>query len=456
MKISKILFVTLMPLAILPTMVFSQNWNLVGGVNDSIGSSPSISVYGANSMVVAGGIEGAPYVARSTNGGANFTKLGKTGLLLELYCVWAVDDNTIYAGDGGSAGGNGGNAHVYMTTNGGATWSIILSTGGSSGFINGIAFSRTNPQVGIIESDPPSGSGNFWLQKTTNGGATWTLQQPPGSSDLITSQNSLIITDVNHYGFGTGHLLGSGSSYVIFTVNGGTSWQTTQVSALPFCSAFAMASDWTIGIASASSANPISILRTTNGCTSFSNASGDSTIRGIPTAKWVYGTQHVYLAGTVGSTGTIEQSDDGGLSWSIMNSSGLNSVKHMDLVYDIGSTILDAYAICSDKSILQLVTNVIGIDPNNTRIPVSYKLEQNYPNPFNPATKIKYSLSKYSFVTLNIYDVLGHEVKNLVSSYQSAGNYVESVDISGLASGIYFYTLTADNYTETKKMTLIK
>ncbi len=441
--------------------IFSQNWAFVGGVSAEAGANPSISVYGPNSMVVAGGtyiigVSGTPFVARSTNGGASFTTLGINGIQLELYCVWAVNDDTIYAGDGGKAGGGGGNAHVYRTTNGGASWSVILSTGGNSGFINGIVFSRTNPLIGIAQSDPPAGSGNFWVQKTTNGGATWSLQQaPPGHTGLISNQNSVVITDANHYGFGTGQAGGSGVAYVIYTTNGGASWQNMQAANGPYLSAFAMSSDWVNGIAAAYNTLPV-IGRTTNGCASFTDIVGDTSLSVTPVAKWVYGTQQVYVAAQHGGNGVIEQSGDGGLTWGIMSSSGTSGVSHLDLVYDSGTTLLHAYAICTDFGILQLITNVIGIDPNGTSIPKSYFLAQNYPNPFNPETSIKYSLPKYSYVTLKIYDMLGREVKTVVDSFQNTGSYVETIDISGFASGIYFYTLRAGDFVETKKMSLIK
>ena len=101
-------------------------------------------------------------------------------------------------------------------------------------------------------------------------------------------------------------------------------------------------------------------------------------------------------------------------------------------------------------------TDPTGIDPNNNGIPQSYSLQQNYPNPFNPSTTIKYSIPKPSFVTLNIYDALGNMVKSVVNQNQSAGNYIESVDMSGYASGLYFYTLSAGDFSNTKKMLMLK
>ncbi len=86
-----------------------------------------------------------------------------------------------------------------------------------------------------------------------------------------------------------------------------------------------------------------------------------------------------------------------------------------------------------------------------------FRLDQNYPNPFNPVTVIRYHLSAGSFVILKIYDVLGNEVKTLVSGKQSPGNYSVEFDGSGLASGTYFCSLSiVGNKTGTKKMVLLR
>ncbi|MDP4174122.1 MAG: T9SS type A sorting domain-containing protein [Bacteroidota bacterium] len=88
--------------------------------------------------------------------------------------------------------------------------------------------------------------------------------------------------------------------------------------------------------------------------------------------------------------------------------------------------------------------------------PSRFSLEQNYPNPFNPSTVIKYSISKASNVTLKVYNVLGKEIATLVNANQGAGEYSVSFDAKSLASGIYFYTISAGSYIETKKMILTK
>ncbi|MBK9332122.1 MAG: VCBS repeat-containing protein [Ignavibacteria bacterium] len=89
-------------------------------------------------------------------------------------------------------------------------------------------------------------------------------------------------------------------------------------------------------------------------------------------------------------------------------------------------------------------------------IPSSTELQQNYPNPFNPVTNISYRLSESGFVTLKVFDNSGREVKTLLNEYREAGYYKAVFDGSGLASGIYFYKLAADNFNHTKKLSLVK
>ena len=89
-------------------------------------------------------------------------------------------------------------------------------------------------------------------------------------------------------------------------------------------------------------------------------------------------------------------------------------------------------------------------------LPITYNLKQNYPNPFNPTTTITYSIPKASFVSLIVYDILGNEIEELENGYKTAGQYSQVFDSANLSSGIYFYTLKAENFTQTKKMLLIR
>jgi hypothetical protein len=89
-------------------------------------------------------------------------------------------------------------------------------------------------------------------------------------------------------------------------------------------------------------------------------------------------------------------------------------------------------------------------------LPSEYALSQNYPNPFNASTVIRYSLASNDHVSLKIYNVYGQEVASLVDADQKAGQYTVQWNGSGIGSGVYFYRIAADNFTETKKMLLLK
>jgi hypothetical protein len=108
------------------------------------------------------------------------------------------------------------------------------------------------------------------------------------------------------------------------------------------------------------------------------------------------------------------------------------------------------------RSIRWLTAGIVLNNPVEGTVVKDYKLEQNYPNPFNPSTIISYSIPEESQVSLVIYDVMGREVANLVKAKQSAGNYEVEFDASSIASGTYFYKLTAGDFTSVKKMSLLK
>lgn len=103
---------------------------------------------------------------------------------------------------------------------------------------------------------------------------------------------------------------------------------------------------------------------------------------------------------------------------------------------------------------------VVSVDDNFDSLPINFELSQNYPNPFNPSTNINYSIPDAGFVSLKVYDILGNEIATLVNEQKNAGiHFVRFGDEnhhSPLASGIYFYKLTVGNYSEIKKMILLR
>gem|GEM_PF-2207588 len=100
-------------------------------------------------------------------------------------------------------------------------------------------------------------------------------------------------------------------------------------------------------------------------------------------------------------------------------------------------------------------STIVGVE-DQQNIPTNFKLFQNYPNPFNPSTVISYQLSVTSNVKIAVYDILGREVAILVNEEKFPGSYEVKFNASNLSSGTYFYRLSVGNYTETKKMLLIK
>jgi len=99
--------------------------------------------------------------------------------------------------------------------------------------------------------------------------------------------------------------------------------------------------------------------------------------------------------------------------------------------------------------------NPVGIKQISS-IVQEFKLNQNYPNPFNPSTKIGFSVPKTDYVDLRVYDILGREVKTLLSEQLNTGEYEIEFDAKNLASGMYYYRLQSGDNVSVKKMTLVK
>jgi hypothetical protein len=98
----------------------------------------------------------------------------------------------------------------------------------------------------------------------------------------------------------------------------------------------------------------------------------------------------------------------------------------------------------------------LPVEKGEKAFPIEFALQQNYPNPFNPSTKISWQTPVNSWQTLKVYDLLGNEITTLLDEYKSAGKYEIEFDASRLPSGVYFYRLNTGNYSEIKKMVLLR
>lgn len=119
----------------------------------------------------------------------------------------------------------------------------------------------------------------------------------------------------------------------------------------------------------------------------------------------------------------------------------------------LSATVENVFGTMGTHKLINVVTDVEKL---NTEIPVDYILEQNYPNPFNPSTSIRFSIPEAGFVSLKVFNLLGEEVASLLNEEKLAGNYEVSFKVSDLSSGIYFYSISSNNFTQTKKMIILK
>jgi photosystem II stability/assembly factor-like uncharacterized protein len=161
-----------------------------------------------------------------------------------------------------------------------------------------------------------------------------------------------------------------------------------------------------------------------------------------------YTSQNIFICGW---TDSVYRSTNYGNNWK----SKMEGI--IDNTFN-GMFYYNNYVYCGTSDIIyrRNVSELIPVLEQSEIIPEMYRLEQNYPNPFNPITNFKFSILNSGQVKLIVYDIMGREVKTLVNETLKPGRYEASFDGSMLNSGVYFYKLTSDRYTETRKMLLIK
>jgi hypothetical protein len=119
------------------------------------------------------------------------------------------------------------------------------------------------------------------------------------------------------------------------------------------------------------------------------------------------------------------------------------------------SVLLTVIQGAPDRVIAVEVGSITGIH-KNSEVASGFYLGTNYPNPFNPSTKINFSVPVAGNVKLSVYDLLGNEVKTLINGFTQKGSYTVNLNAAGFSSGVYFYTMTAGDFKETKRMMLLK
>ncbi|MBS1493070.1 MAG: T9SS type A sorting domain-containing protein [Bacteroidetes bacterium] len=143
-----------------------------------------------------------------------------------------------------------------------------------------------------------------------------------------------------------------------------------------------------------------------------------------------------------------------------------NNVTHYPAI--ISYTLIEGigyggyYYCLDDGASSELISCVIDgvvmtpVTQTSTEVPDRFSLKQNYPNPFNPVTKINYELRTAGFVSIKVYDVMGKELSQLVNENQTTGSYEVTFDGTNLPSGVYYYRIETEGFSEVKKMNLVK
>lgn len=185
---------------------------------------------------------------------------------------------------------------------------------------------------------------------------------------------------------------------------------------------------------------------------------------------------NVYLTGSSWGIGvidylTVKYSSMGILHWQMSyNGPGNHQDAPTSIVLDEYSNVIVTGYSRGSNNLHDIATikysQPIGIIPVSSQTPSQFSLSQNYPNPFNPATKIKFQIpllrgvdaegGRGVFVQISVHDILSREVKVLVNEKLAPGTYEVDWDESAFPSGIYFYTITSGEYSETRKMVLLK
>jgi hypothetical protein len=277
-----------------------------------------------------------------------------------------------------------------------------------------------------------------YINKTTNKGVNWFV------TDTVTEMNTNSIMRVNPFNTNTVFL--SKTNGLKRSTNGGYDFQDVNINPVNITRFIFDNSDNSIYVTA--STNNAGILKSTNNGTNWSVIFNficyDMEIDPL--------NSNIFYAGTQNG---IYKTTNRGQNWIIYNNTFTPSKYVYGIVKNPNSG--DTLFVVTQKKVYKVFgQSVVGVPQSSEIIPTQYELYQNYPNPFNPKTNIRYAIPKNSFVKLIVFDALGRKVETLINEKQNAGIYETAFDASPYPSGVYFYRLDTDGFSDVKKMILVK
>ncbi|MFA7361063.1 MAG: T9SS type A sorting domain-containing protein [Candidatus Kapaibacterium sp.] len=340
-------------------------------------------------------------------------------------------------------------ANTFYTTNGGINYSQApFGSGGSIAYPYGMDYNPDNVNELLFGFQVYTSNG---IHKSTNKGLNWTF---------IYASDSLLPTEGWFSNLGNGFIkynpfdgdlvYANGRTRLYLSTNGGNNFTSPNVS--NFKSIVFTNNDSVIyGF------NNKSLYRSYN-----KGISWDSVFTGINfSALEVNPELQNILYG--GDSSGVHISTNYGMNWAFYNNSFSPSKIVIGISKDTGTG--DTFYVATTKNVYKVWASFITNNQIGTvSLSDKYSLSQSYPNPFNPVTKIKFDVGNgfpiktfgNDKVVLKVYDVMGREVQTLVNERLQPGTYETTFDGSGLNSGVYFYKLSAGDFSETKKLLLLK
>jgi hypothetical protein len=366
------------------------------------------------------------------------------------------------------------NKYIYTLANSGnnifagtSTNGVYLSTNNGANWVNTSLNNRVIQKLIAVGNILYAGTSDFGIYLSTNSGINW----------LQTSLNNRTIYSITSLTqFGSYLFAGGDSTGIYYSSNSGANWSVIGLNGMTIYSLEVAGSMILAGTANFgvyySSNNGVNWFPTNlNSTAVFSFAdSGNIVFAGTSNSiykstnfgsNWVQSglidelVSEIVISGNNIFAGTfsggVYVSNDNGMNWNQRNE---------------GLTQLTATGLCISNNFIftgtqnsvfrRNIGELIGIKQISNIVPENFLLSQNFPNPFNPVTNIRFAIPNAGLVKLTVFDLMGREVETLVNEELNAGTYNTDWNAINHSSGVYFYKLNSEDYSETKRMVLIK